>query len=337
MVQYAGLSSYVALSINQASPTIRNTLESNSNSYGVSIANGAPVIQNCQFNSNANYDLYYTGTVGGSVTGCTTNKGISLLANGNVSFSGTTVNYNNTYPIKVYADSVGSVMSGVTLYNLDTNSYLSVNGGTISHDAIWPAGIPYYIQSNITVQGTDGTDGRTILTIEPGALLLFYQYTSLKIGASSGAPGALIAQGTLEDPIWFTSSKATPAPGDWSSIYFYNTSDDSTSILEYCNVEYGGYANQGGIYISDANPTVRYNNITNNKYGIYVYSGNPVITNNNIYDNVGYGLYRATASVLAAQYNWWGNATGPYHPTANPGGTGNAVSNYVNFTPWLTE
>jgi parallel beta-helix repeat protein len=220
---------------------------------------------------------------------------------------------------------------------VNANSYLAVNSGVISHDAVWPAGIPYYIQNNVSVQGTDGVDGKTTLTIQPGALLLFYQYTSLMIGASSGAPGALIAQGTIENPIWFTSSKTTPAAGDWYGIYFYNTADDSTTIMEYCNVAYGGFNNQGGIYIWDANPTLRYNNIANNKYGIYVYTGNPVITYNNIYNNTGYGLYRATTSIMNAQDNWWGNATGPYHPTANPAGTGNAVSNYVNFTPWLTE
>lgn len=35
--------------------------------------------------------------------------------------------------------------------------------------------------------------------------------------------------------------------------------------------------------------------------------------------------------------NWWGNASGPYHSTTNPNGTGNAVSDNVLYEPWLTE
>jgi hypothetical protein len=33
--------------------------------------------------------------------------------------------------------------------------------------------------------------------------------------------------------------------------------------------------------------------------------------------------------------NWWGNASGPYHATLNPTGTGGSVSDYVDFDPWL--
>jgi hypothetical protein len=31
-----------------------------------------------------------------------------------------------------------------------------------------------------------------------------------------------------------------------------------------------------------------------------------------------------------AQYNWWGNATGPYHPTNYPSGTGDNVTDWVD-------
>jgi hypothetical protein len=41
--------------------------------------------------------------------------------------------------------------------------------------------------------------------------------------------------------------------------------------------------------------------------------------------------------VLDARYNWWGDATGPYHPTLNPTGLGNKVSDNVSFAPWLLQ
>ena len=36
-----------------------------------------------------------------------------------------------------------------------------------------------------------------------------------------------------------------------------------------------------------------------------------------------------------ARNNWWGDASGPYHPTLNSGGLGDEVSNNVDFDPWL--
>jgi hypothetical protein len=32
--------------------------------------------------------------------------------------------------------------------------------------------------------------------------------------------------------------------------------------------------------------------------------------------------------------NWWGDDSGPYHPTLNPAGLGDRVSDYVDFVPW---
>jgi hypothetical protein len=56
---------------------------------------------------------------------------------------------------------------------------------------------------------------------------------------------------------------------------------------------------------------------------------------NSIHDNA-YGLYSDVSSrTIDAETNWWGDASGPYHATLNPTGTGNAVSDNVDFDPWL--
>jgi len=44
-------------------------------------------------------------------------------------------------------------------------------------------------------------------------------------------------------------------------------------------------------------------------------------------------LNEAATGTLDATNNWWGNASGPYH-TDNPEGTGDAVSDNVDFDPW---
>jgi len=41
--------------------------------------------------------------------------------------------------------------------------------------------------------------------------------------------------------------------------------------------------------------------------------------------------------ILDATMNWWGDISGPQHETTNPGGTGDSVSDDVNYVPWLTR
>ena len=38
--------------------------------------------------------------------------------------------------------------------------------------------------------------------------------------------------------------------------------------------------------------------------------------------------------VLDAEWNWWGAPSGPYHPTVNPSGTGEKVTDYVDIDPY---
>jgi len=83
------------------------------------------------------------------------------------------------------------------------------------------------------------------------------------------------------------------------------------------------------------------NDIYNNFYGIEVVA-NPYswAHYNNIYNNTYYGViqdsdFANNNITFDARYNWWGKASGPYHPTLNPSGQGNKVSDYVAFAPWL--
>jgi len=57
---------------------------------------------------------------------------------------------------------------------------------------------------------------------------------------------------------------------------------------------------------------------------------------NAIHDNQGFGVNQAgTSGQTIAAYNWWGAASGPAH-SANPGGTGEGVTDRVLYDPWLT-
>jgi len=54
-------------------------------------------------------------------------------------------------------------------------------------------------------------------------------------------------------------------------------------------------------------------------------------------DYLRYGIGRAAASevVLDMRENWWGDASGPYHPESNPEGRGEAVGTNIDYSNWL--
>ena len=102
----------------------------------------------------------------------------------------------------------------------------------------------------------------------------------------------------------------------------------------------------GGIYGGGGGFNFNTITISNNKVttldginGIYIGSAsniNPSVTNSNIV-NGGYGLNNSyTNFIMSATNNYWGDSSGPYHPSQNPTGQGDSVNAYVNVDPWLT-
>lgn len=121
--------------------------------------------------------------------------------------------------------------------------------------------------------------------------------------------------------------------------------NDSSPIIEKCRIvanTASGYG--GGIHFQgDSFPFITGNTITENTAGLGAgitchSSPYPPIRYNNIYANSGYGVYNLEPSyVVVATYNWWGDSTGPYHPTLNPEGLGDTVGDYIDFVPWLID
>jgi hypothetical protein len=91
-----------------------------------------------------------------------------------------------------------------------------------------------------------------------------------------------------------------------------------------------------GLYPSSV--SIQGSTISNNDLvGVYVCDNSTLEAHfNNIVGN-GYGLWNDLSETVDATYNWWGDASGPYHPIANPGGEGNPVSWDVTFESWLGD
>ncbi|MCP3952924.1 MAG: right-handed parallel beta-helix repeat-containing protein, partial [Desulfobacterales bacterium] len=184
IVEYTGArgygGTYGGIYIYKSAPTIRNCTIRHSSNYGVYIHSGAPTISNSLIKDNTSWGIY---AVGGSATisGNTITGASPLLVPVNV-LGNTTISLNNV---------------------LSDGGYINVQGGTITQDATWPA-LQFKITGHVTIQGTDGDDGITTLTLTPGAKLLFGQNIYFHVGGNSGSPGALVAKGLPEKQIIFT-------------------------------------------------------------------------------------------------------------------------------------
>jgi len=85
---------------------------------------------------------------------------------------------------------------------------------------------------------------------------------------------------------------------------------------------------------------VTLNTITHNTFGLYFYTigmdnyyNNNTISNNSLF-GICTGWNESLVNVNAL-YNWWGDESGPYHPTKNPGGKGDNITDIVDFDPWI--
>ncbi|MFV2043853.1 MAG: DUF6531 domain-containing protein [Anaerolineales bacterium] len=229
-------------------------------------------------------------------------------------------------------------LSGNTIENNDANG-LCLYGGTLDIDATWDVtDTAYYLSGSITVATGNS------LTVNPGVVV------KLQLGVNLIVDGALQVSGTSADPVYFTSfrddviggdtngdgSSSYPAARNWGRIQFSSGSDDANSSLDYLIVRYGGYNWYGTIRLQSSSIPINNSVIEYNYRGVEALAGSaPIIRGSSIHDNQAYGVYSDTPTVpVDARFNWWGHDSGPYHPTSNPGGLGDTVSDGVLFDPW---
>lgn len=92
-----------------------------------------------------------------------------------------------------------------------------------------------------------------------------------------------------------------------------------------------------GVWVlgGDARAIVENNILTGGNYSARIESdGEANFTCNGIYNN-SIGMLNLTGDTIVAEDNWWGDPSGPTH-SSNPSGTGDAVSDDIDFDPWNT-
>ena len=111
----------------------------------------------------------------------------------------------------------------------------------------------------------------------------------------------------------------------------------TNSTLTGCGVS--GTGTDAGLHIDTTNATLRGVTLEGNYIGLVFGAGaaGVAINESSIFSNQAYGVYNNGTVTNNARYNWWGDSTGPYHPTLNALGQGNPVSDYVDFGPWYAD
>jgi hypothetical protein len=258
-------------------------------------------------------------------------------------------------------------------FTLTNNVFGPSAAGTMHFDGN-PHG-PVSIHDNVAVDGKTGLSLRgtleadldwhndelvlllvTGLTVAPEATLLLAPGSVVKSDLFSGSAievnGTLLAEGTPVAPIVFSSirddehggdtnadgSNTTIGPGQWSGV---TVNAGGRARIAHAEMLYGG----NYYYFSYANALVRavggevsLDDVTlrgSNWNAIYADNGAVRVRGSRMEDNW-WNVRNDTPTVgVDARYNWWGDPSGPHHPTLNPDGMGKDVTDGVWFEPWL--
>ena len=310
---------------------------------GIYVANGGQAtLSHCEIaygGSSSSYGGLRTDSSLVNVSDChihhSAHHGLNLVGAG-VSPSFTRVQIENSGGNAVAQSTVDMTpaYNNLSLSGNSQNAIVSPGGIVNRHITLVPPGlmgdqiIPYRFVGSSSVHVANNQ----ALTVTSGVELHFSspnQYLWVAGG------GRLHAAGTAENPAVFTSVLTeTASAGSWGGIYVAN---GGQATLSYCEIGYGGSSSSyGGLYTASSNVSVincRIRQCAGDGVRI-ANNAQPYLRCNQITGN-GFGMRNVTpATPVDARFNWWGSNSGPYHPTLNPGGADNGVSDGVLFVPW---
>jgi hypothetical protein len=174
---------------------------------------------------------------------------------------------------------------------------ITLGDTVISKDTIW--------QGEFIIQGVISVKRGATLTIRPGTMIRFKKIDRDHNNVGDGEiliEGRLIAQGTADQRIIFTSAEANPDINDWSYLQFL--ASNKGNIIEHCHFEYAfsgimiHYAdvkisdtvfqnNNRGLHYNTADLKVDHCTFVNNRIGIRFMrmEGDVLVSNNEISRN----------------------------------------------------
>lgn len=164
---------------------------------------------------------------------------------------------NAGYPVLVGSRAAGTVPDLLVQDNGHEAVLIGISerlgDGVPSDVVLRKLNIPYRIGTDLdtgVLEVGTGNGNAATLTIEAGTQLLFPELGGISV---EGPDGTLIATGTANAPVVFTSDAAKPMAGDWLGLNFTGKVAAKTS-LKYVEVAYAGNANTGARSFSCGTP-----------------------------------------------------------------------------------
>ena len=252
-------------------------------------ASKSSVLKNCHIEYAGGGDdgavyVYYTAVAIDSCT-ITNSSSYGVLVNSNedswlTSFSGNVIKDTERYPLSCNAAAAGVVTADNELGEMG----IEISGYQLTKKVTWQnLNVPYIISNSYLDINEGGS-----LTIMPGVTVLMTENCLLRVGYDT--EGKLVAVGTEEEPITFTSAMNDKYPGDWQGIEFEQYVG-AGSILDHCKVLYGGRGGSANVdfyytkgKVSLINSEIAYSA----NWGIRVRDDDgimPTLSNNNYHDN----------------------------------------------------
>ena len=154
------------------------------------------------------------------------------------------------------------------------NSVVYKDDYTIESDTVW--------QGNISIGGKVLVKRGVTLTIEPGTVIKFDKVDKDKNSIGDGeiiVEGRIIAKGSAESRIIFTSVLENGEARDWAHVMLLATGSDN--LFEYCEFRYAF----SGIQLIYSGAAIRNCVFTRNQEGIRFNKANLVLEHNNFFEN----------------------------------------------------
>ncbi|NUP05439.1 MAG: hypothetical protein HOW73_05190 [Polyangiaceae bacterium] len=158
------------------------------------------------------------------------------------------------YPMYIDEHAIDTLPRGSYTGNLDDAIFVDPAFHLEEDVTMKNLGVPYVVgtfPADSLVIGAGFDSPVVTMTIEPGVHIEMHPGAAFEVEHYTGpeaASGVLIAEGTAEDPIVFTSAAATPAAGDWQGLAFGGIPSANNS-LKHVRIEYTG-ADCGCIFVS---------------------------------------------------------------------------------------
>ena len=138
-------------------------------------------------------------------------------------------------------------------------------------------------------------------TIETGVTLKVQPGVKFTVGTMT-VKGTLLAEGTAEEPVFFTSGAKEPKAGDWERIVF--ASGSGASVLNHVEVAYGGWGFQPAVEVKASSPTITNSTFRKNgNYGIYAPEGGAPEIAHNSFINSAWAIYYVSGEGKTGEVN----------------------------------